>query len=123
MKFGTIGTPRILAALGVAACCGFLASAPQVMAQSFGGMSMLDLEVARDSYFKSADLDGDFALSSEEQMNALSASNAEMYECFDSDGDGVCSYTEFLDSGQRVFDALDLNGDGQLSASEIQAAQ
>jgi hypothetical protein len=84
---------------------------------------MVDFEAARDSYFQQADHDGDFALSSEEQLDAMGASNSDLFECDDSDGDGVCSYSEFLDSGQGLFDHLDTNHDGQLSTSEVQSAQ
>jgi hypothetical protein len=110
-------------ALAVAACCAVLAIAPQAVAQSFGGMSVVDFEAARDSFFKSADLDGDYALSSEEQVDAMGASNSDLFECSDTDGDGLCSYSEFLDSGEGLFDHLDTNHDGQLSASEVQSVQ
>jgi Ca2+-binding EF-hand superfamily protein len=84
---------------------------------------MVDLEAERDSFFQSADHDGDFALSSEEQMAAMGARHSGLFECWDSDGDGLCSYSEFLDSGQKVFDELDVNGDGRLSADEVQSTQ
>ncbi|MEZ5832152.1 MAG: hypothetical protein R3D05_13325 [Dongiaceae bacterium] len=100
--------------------CVFLASVPQTAAQSFGSMSMLDLESARDSFFQSADHDGDFALSSEEQLSAMGASHSNLFECWDEDGDGVCSYTEFLDAGEKIFNELDVNGDGRLSPDEVQ---
>lgn len=116
-----IRTPGLLAAMVLVVCA--LATAAPAQAQSFGGMSPPDLESARDSYFQQADHDGDFALSSEEQLSALGASNADLFECWDDDGDGLCSYTEFLDSGQKVFSELDVNGDGRLSPEEIQSAQ
>ena len=119
-----MGLSRIRgAALAVAACCAVLASAPRASAQSFGGMSMVDFEAARDSFFQQADHDGDFSLSSEEQLDAIGASNSELFDCSDTDGDGLCSYSEFLDSGQGLFDRLDTNHDGQLSATEVQSAQ
>jgi hypothetical protein len=108
------------ASVWLAVCCGLLASLPQAAAQSFAGMGMVDFEAARDSFFQSADADGDFALSGEEQLSALSSSYAQLFECTDSDGDGVCGYTEFLDSGLTVFDALDANRDGRLTADELQ---
>ena len=114
-KIRTLG---ILAALGLT--FGLLANAQQAAAQSFGGMGMMDFEAARDSFFKSADHDGDFALSGEEQLLAMGSSSSELFECSDSDGDGLCSYTEFLDSGQTLFSALDINGDGQLTPDEVQ---
>lgn len=110
--------PVFLAALVLIS--NLLANAPQAAAQSFGSMSMLDLEAARDSFFQSADHDGDFALSSEELLSAMGAANSGLFECWDGDGDGLCSYSEFLDSGTRVFSERDLDGDGRLSPEEVQ---
>lgn len=115
-----VRAPGILAAAMLAVCAGLLAGAPQALAQSFGGMSALDLEAARDSFFQSADHDGDFALSGEEQLSAMGTSHSELFECWDEDGDGLCSYTEFLDSGQKVFSQLDADGDGRLTPDEVQ---
>ncbi|HEV8388588.1 MAG TPA: hypothetical protein VGQ35_02035 [Dongiaceae bacterium] len=109
-----------MAALVLAFGCGLLAAASQVSAQSFGAMSMVDLEAARDSYFQSADHDGDFALSSEEQLSAMGTSNSGLFECWDEDSDGQCTYAEFLDSGEKVFGELDVNGDGRLTPDEVQ---
>lgn len=122
MIFGRIkmASPMLAAARGLIVGCGLLAIAPHAAAQSFGGMSMVDFEAARDSFFQSADLDGDFALSSEEQLSALGSSHSDLFECTDTDGDGQCSYTEFLDSGMAVFDQLDVNRDGRLTPDELQ---
>ena len=119
-----MGLSRIRAAAwALALCCGALAGTP-AMAQSFGGMSMIDFEAERDSYFQSADHNGDLALSGDEQMDAMGLAQSELFEeCTDSDGDGMCSYSEFLDSGQSLFDSLDANRDGKLSTSEVQSAQ
>jgi Ca2+-binding EF-hand superfamily protein len=83
-------------------------------------MNLLAVEQERDSFFQSADADGDFALSNDEQLSAFSQQHAGLLECWDTDGDGLCSYAEFLESGQKVFSDLDLNGDGTLSADELQ---
>jgi EF hand len=114
------GRWRQLAIASFAFGCWLVAGAPQAAAQGFGGMGMVDLAAARDSFFSSADRDGDFALSSEEQLSALGQANSALFECWDNDGDGLCSYSEFIDSGQQVFDDLDANGDGHLTAEELQ---
>lgn len=115
-----IAAPGFLAAVVLSVSSGLLTSAPQAAAQSFGAMGLMDLEAARDSFFQSADSDGDFALSSEEQLTAMGISNSELFECWDEDGDGLCSYSEFLDSGLKVFTELDVNGDGRLTPEEVQ---
>jgi hypothetical protein len=109
---------RALAALTLIVSMGVAASG--AVAQSASGMGMLDLEVARDSFFSSADADGDLALSSDEQLSAMGASSSQLFECWDGDGDGVCTYTEYMDSAERVFEELDLDRNGQLTASEVQ---
>src|SRR5262245_60655684 len=114
------GTRKRPAITGLIFGCWLLAGASQAMAQGFGGMGMLDLEAARDSFFNSADRDGDFALSGEEQLSALGQANSALFDCWDNDGDGICSYSEFLDSAQQVFDTLDVNGDGHLTTEELQ---
>lgn len=114
------GRPGRLAIAGIAFGCWLLAGVPQLAAQSFGGMGMIDLEAARESFFNSADRDGDLALSNEEQLAALGTSNSALFECWDSDQDGVCSYSEFLDSGHQVFDTLDIDSDGNLTPEELQ---
>lgn len=108
-----IGAPALAALLVLV---GMLPAA----AESTGEMNMLEVEQERDSFFQSADADGDFALSNDEQLSAFSQQHAGLLECWDTDGDGLCSYAEFLESGQKVFSELDLNGDGTLSADEIQ---
>jgi Ca2+-binding EF-hand superfamily protein len=109
-----IGAPALVATALL------LGGAFQVAAQTFGGMNMLDVEAERDSFFQSADADGDFALSTDEQLSAIDQRHAKLLECWDSDADGLCSYSEFLESGQKLFSELDVNGDGVLDAEEVQ---
>jgi Ca2+-binding EF-hand superfamily protein len=108
-----IGAPALVAVA-------VLLGAFQAVAQSFGGMNMLDVEAERDSFFQSADADGDFALSTDEQLSAIDQRHAKLLECWDGDADGLCSYSEFLESGQKLFSELDVNGDGVLDAEEVQ---
>jgi hypothetical protein len=105
--------------LGWAAAMTLVALAPMALAQA-AGMGMMDFESARDSFFSSADRDGDFALSSGELLNAMGASDAHMFDCEDGDGDGLCGYSEYLDFGQQLFQILDADGDGWLSPKELQ---
>ena len=84
------------------------------------GMGMGDFEAARDSFFSSADRDGDFALSTDELMDAMGVADGHLFDCDDADGDGLCGYSDYLDSGERLFRTLDRDGDGWLSPSELQ---
>ena len=108
-----IGLPALVIAV-------LLLGALQAAAQNFGSMSMLDVEAERDSFFQSADADGDFALSTDEQLSAIDQRHAKLLECWDDDADGLCSYSEFLESGEKLFDQLDANGDGVLDPEEVQ---
>ncbi len=123
-----IGSLGVLVGFGVAFCS--LVTALQATAEALG-IGMMDFETARDRFFNGADADGDFALSSEEQLSAVRALSAMdvglawirspvVFECQDSDGDGMCTYPEFLDSGSTVFDELDRNRDGRLMPDEVQ---
>ena len=96
-----------------------LAASGAALAQ-VSGMGMGDFESARDSFFSSADRDGDFALSTDELMDAMGVADGHLFDCDDADGDGVCGYSDYLDSGERLFHTLDRDGDGWLSPSELQ---
>ncbi len=117
---GTIrtGALRQAALLVVAGCLAL--GAPVTASAQASGLGMMDFEAARDSFFSRADRDGDFALSAGELMDEMGVADGRLFECEDEDGDGVCGYTDYLDSGQKLFQRLDANGDGRLSPDEIQ---
>lgn len=115
MRWGCGLRRAVMAAL--VTTCGFIVT--DALAQS-GGMGVSDFESARDSFFNSADRDGDFALSDAELISAIGHSNGHLFDCQDDDGDGLCGYSEYLAFGQRLFQQLDSDGDGWLSPNEIQ---
>jgi hypothetical protein len=112
---------RALRQVAIAIVAGVLALGASVTASAqASGMGMMDFEAARDSFFSRADRDGDFVLSDGELMDEMGVADGRLFECEDEDGDGVCGYTDYLDSGQKLFQSLDTNGDGRLSPDEIQ---
>lgn len=112
---------RALRQAATAIVAGWLALGLSVTALAqTAGMGLGDFEAARDSFFSRADRDGDFALSNGELMDELGVADGHLFECEDEDGDGVCGYTDYLDSGQKLFQSLDTNGDGYLSPDELQ---
>jgi hypothetical protein len=82
-------------------------------------MDMLDFEAARNSFFGHADADADFALSGNELSDALGLSVPMIFDGRDYDGDGMISYSEYLQSGAEIFAAHDSDGDGILTLEEF----
>jgi Ca2+-binding EF-hand superfamily protein len=118
---------RRVAAVLVAAAAGY-ASAMPVAAQDamdFGiiggeiGMSAMDFDAARTSFFYQHDRDGDFALSFAEMSDAMLHGAARLFDGYDLDGDGLITFDEYVQSGLDIFRSMDLDGDGVLSAHEM----
>ena len=82
-------------------------------------MDMLDFEAARNSFFGQADTDADFALSSAELSDALGLTTSHIFDGRDYDGDGLISYSEYVQSGMEIFMAQDFDGDGILTKEEF----
>jgi hypothetical protein len=83
------------------------------------GMSALDFDAARTSFFYQHDRDGDFALSFQEMSEAMLNGGSRLFDGFDLDGDGLVSFDEYVQSGMDVFRSMDLDGDGILSSMEM----
>jgi len=83
------------------------------------GMSGLDFDAARMSFFNQADSNGDFALSSEEMGQAMAHGGSRLFDGYDLDGNGSISFDEYVQSGNDLFLSLDGDGDGVLSAMEM----
>jgi hypothetical protein len=83
------------------------------------GMSSLDFDAARMSFFNKADVNGDFALSSDEMAQAMAHGGSRLFEGYDQDGDGLISFDEYIQSGNELFSSLDADGDGVLSSMEM----
>ncbi len=114
------------ALLGFVACMAFgsVAAAQEdpFLPGDFGaeqGMSAIDFDGARMSFFNQADANGDLALSRDEFANATSQGNSQLFEGTDLDGDGLVSIDEYIESGNELFARLDANGDGVLSSGEM----
>ena len=83
------------------------------------GMSAMDFDAARNSFFYQNDRDGDFALSFSEMSEAMSQGGSRLFDGYDLDGDGLISYDEYIQTGSELFLSLDADGDGILSSLEM----
>jgi hypothetical protein len=83
------------------------------------GMSAIDFDSARMSFFNQADTNGDLALSPQEMAEAMTHGGSPLFEGVDIDGDGTISLDEYMQSGNDLFDRLDADGDGTLTSGEM----
>ncbi len=122
-----LNSPMRLAALVLA---GFIAAASQAAAQEDDmfmpgvigaeqGMSAVDFDSARMSFFNQADTNGDLALSPDEMRQAIAHGGSQLFEGSDIDSNGGISLDEYMESGNELFSHLDADGDGVLSAGEM----
>ena len=97
-----------------------------------GALTLEELQARGEARFAQADTDGDGALSAEEltaQANAQTEDRvARMIERMDENGDGALQADEMKPRGggrnmDRMFDHMDADEDGVLSAEEFAAAQ
>jgi hypothetical protein len=83
------------------------------------GMSAIDFDAARMSFFNQADTNGDLALSPQEMAQAMTHGGSPLFEGVDIDGNGTISLDEYMQSGNDLFDRLDADGDGTLISGEM----
>lgn len=83
------------------------------------GMTGLDFDAARMSFFNKADVDGDFALSPDEMGQAMAHGGSHLFDGFDVDGDGLIGLDEYVQHGNDLFLSLDADADGVLSPMEM----
>jgi hypothetical protein len=83
------------------------------------GMSAIDFDSARMSFFNQADTNGDLALSPQEMSEAMAHGGSPLFQGVDIDGDGSISLDEYMQSGNDLFDRLDTDGDGTLISGEM----
>lgn len=114
MRF-TLAVAMAVAIWGATSAIG----APALAQTADSGMDLFEFDSARSSFFEKADRDGDLALTGVELSDALGFSATPMFDGRDSDGDGLISYSEYLDSGTEIFSSLDRDGNGFLTMEEF----
>jgi hypothetical protein len=85
-----------------------------------GAITRAEAEAARADLFSRLDRDADNHLDEAERSLG---EGARVSADADADGDNRLSRNEFMGQPYRVFDRLDLDSDGVLSAAEIEAAR
>ena len=83
------------------------------------GMSAIDFDSARMSFFNQADTNGDLELSPQEMNQAMAHGGSPLFQGADIDGNGSISLDEYMQSGNDLFDRLDADGDGTLTSGEM----
>lgn len=83
------------------------------------GMSALDFDSARMSFFNQWDKNGDLELSPPEMGEAMTDGSSRLFQGSDVDGNGSMSLDEYMQSGNELFDRLDADGDGTLTSGEM----
>lgn len=83
------------------------------------GMSGIDFDSARMSFFNQADVNGDLALSPEEMSRAMAHGGSRLFQGSDINSDGLTTLDEYMQSGNDLFQSLDTDGDGVLSSGEM----
>lgn len=83
------------------------------------GMSAIDFDSARMSFFNRADANGDLELSPQEMAQAMAHGGSPLFQGSDIDGNGSISLDEYMQSGNELFDRLDADGDGTLTSGEM----
>jgi Ca2+-binding EF-hand superfamily protein len=96
----------------------------QFDANQDGRLTQAEIDQVRQSRLAEFDQNGDGSLSLEEYqalwVAAMRESMVDRFQAHDDDGDGMVTAEEFGEPFDRIVSRLDQNGDGELTADEIQ---